>query len=271
MQVNNNQNQVPDPATLTGSFIDFLERSVDEDEMDQLGNIDVDGWAGLVALPSSQEVTAQLQVQTGLMASMGQSGQMASTTHTVQLAPTTQMAATVLPVQTASVGQIIAQAASAQTTPTLQVVPLAPLASSVLLGSTMLSDPTSSTTHKPSSNQFSGQDASAMLAQPLLSDQSAASAQSDEANIQDAEEIIEGYKRKKAAGKTDPRKKKDVVSENARLIHQILLLKAAKASISLKMLALQSKSKRQVCFLSELSYRYKTMDAYMLIMNTIYP
>ena len=63
-----------------------------------------------------------------------------------------------------------------------------------------------------------------------------------------------------SAASVERRKNKDVVRENARvhqrviqLLHQKLVQKAAKGTILRKFLAVQSKSKRQVCFLNELS------------------
>ena len=94
----------------------------------------------------------------------------------------------------------------------------------------------------------------------MLAAQSAASLDSADASFQAVDAIIASYGRKKAVGKTGHRKKNDVVSENVslhqrvtKLLHQKLVQKAAN---DMKMQAVQSKLKRLVCFLNELSYIY---------------
>ena len=107
---------------------------------------------------------------------------------------------------------------------------------------------------------------SAMLAAPLLAAKSAASAHSDDASFQAAEEVIEGYGREKAAGKTERRKKKDIVSENvrlrernSRLLAENRFLIARNGPVERRPQELKLTLKRQVYFLDELCYIY--MDA----------
>ena len=135
------------------------------------------------------------------------------------------------------------------------VTPLVQLASKVVVGPAMFSDPMSSITQMPSSTQG---------ASTMLAAQSFASAQSADTSFQAADDFIEGYGRKRDEDEREILRLRGVVTH---LRHRHLVHKGAKV---MKIRADQLKRKRPVCFVNDLSYRYKTIDAYMHIMNTIY-
>ena len=105
---------------------------------------------------------------------------------------------------------------------------------------------------------------SSQAASAMLTAQSFASAQTADASFQDADEFIDGYGRKRDEDEREILKLRGIVTH---LRHRHLVHKGAKV---MKIRAAELKRKRPVCFLNDLSYRYKTIDAYMLNMNTIY-
>ena len=143
--------------------------------------------------------------------------QMASMAQVTSLAHSTSTTQSIPMIQPTPLTQLVSTAQTSSTTqitPMVQVIPLAQLASAVALGSGVFNDPTSSM-------------------------------------LQAAEEVIESY------GKAERRKKKNMVRENVKLhqrvvqlMHQKLVQKAAH---DMKMQEIQSKLKRGVCLLNELS------------------
>ena len=102
----------------------------------------------------------------------------------------------------------------------------------------MFSDPMSSMTQMPSSSQ---------AASTMLAAQSAASTHSADASFQAVDEFIDGYGRKRDEDEREILRLRGVVSQ---LKHPNLVQKGANVGT---MRAVQSKTKRPVCFVNDMS------------------
>ena len=131
MQSNNNLNQLPDPSTLfNGSFVDLINTAGSPEDLQQMDEqLGVDAYDLLASITSSPDVTGTSQVQTGQIASTGQSGQLASTLQTTSAQPILTM---LMPLMS----QTVQTSSTTQSIPMVPVTPLPQTVSTTLLAPT---------------------------------------------------------------------------------------------------------------------------------------